>query len=109
MLRELGILLRSNTRGADIACRYDGEKFLLILPDAPLEVTKQRAEEFRKEIRKLRITHQDELLSITTSLGVAALPDHGPDAWDAVNAAETALNQAKARGHDQVMVASFKK
>jgi diguanylate cyclase (GGDEF)-like protein len=106
VLCALGGLLRSSMRGNDIACRYDGEKFLLILPNAPFHVTKQRAEEFKEKIRALRITYQDEILSITASWGVATLPNHGPDAWDAVKTAEIALNQAKTSGYDQMMIAS---
>jgi diguanylate cyclase (GGDEF)-like protein len=48
VLRELGNLLRSSIRGEDIACRYGGEEFLLILPDASLDSVMERAEEIRK-------------------------------------------------------------
>ena len=43
VLRELGALLQSHIRGGDIACRYGGEEFTLILPETPLEVVSQRA------------------------------------------------------------------
>src|SRR3989449_1743351 len=39
LLRELGEFLRSRTRGEDIACRYGGEEFVVILPEASMEVT----------------------------------------------------------------------
>jgi diguanylate cyclase (GGDEF)-like protein len=107
VLRELGTLLRNNTREEDIACHYREEEFLLILPNAPLEIARQRAENLRRRVKELQIAYQDKFLTITVSLGVAALPNQGPDAKDAVNAAATAVYQAKASGHDQVVVASY--
>jgi diguanylate cyclase (GGDEF)-like protein len=55
----------------------------------------------------LRIEYQEQTLTITVSMGVAAFPDHGPGIKDVVNAADTALYQAKAGGRDQVVVASL--
>ncbi len=106
VLQELGALLRSNLRGGDIACRYGGEEFLLILPDATLEATQKRAEELLSRIRELQITYQDMTFHITISAGVAALLNHGLDVQNTVNAADTALYQAKQTGRNQVVVAS---
>jgi diguanylate cyclase (GGDEF)-like protein/PAS domain S-box-containing protein len=106
VLRELGNLLRASIRGEDIACRYGGEEFLLILPDASLESLKQRAEDIREKVKNLRIAYQNKILSITVSLGVAVLPDHGPSVDDALKAADKALYQAKADGRNRVAVAS---
>lgn len=106
VLRELGTLLRSHTRGEDIACRYSDEEFLLILPGASLEITRQRAEELQRKAKELQIAYQARNLNITMSLGVAALPNHGPDAENAVNKASEALCQARSRGQDRVVVVS---
>ncbi len=106
VLRELGNLLRTNVRGEDIACRYGGEEFLLILPDASLESVKQRAEEIRVKVKELRIAYQSEELSITISVGVAILPNHGSNVDDALKAADAALYKAKAEGRNRVMIAS---
>jgi diguanylate cyclase (GGDEF)-like protein len=108
VLRELGVLLRSHTRADDIACRYGGEEFLLIMPEAPLKVVTYRAKELHAKVKDLlRIEYQEQTLTITVSMGVAAFPDHGPGIKDVVNAADTALYQAKAGGRDQVVVASL--
>jgi len=107
VLQELGALLRRHTRGEDIACRYGGEEFLLILPEAPLGIVRQRAEELRIIVRDfLRIAYQGNTLTITVSMGIAAFPNHGRTVRDVVHAADAALYQAKARGRDQVVVAS---
>jgi diguanylate cyclase (GGDEF)-like protein len=105
ILRELAALVRQSIRGEDIACRYGGEEFLLILPDASLEIAAKRAEELRLRGSDLQVVCQSKILTITISLGVAAFPIHGPDIKDTVKAADTALYQAKKEGRNQVVVA----
>ncbi len=51
LLEALGALLKANVRGEDIACRYGGEEFLLILPEAPLGVTQARANRLREAVK----------------------------------------------------------
>ncbi|MCP4403618.1 MAG: diguanylate cyclase [bacterium] len=104
VLQEMGTLLRRHIRAEDIACRYGGEEFLLILPEATIDGTKQRAEELRIMVKQLHIPYHEELLEITISLGVASLPEHGLDARDILHAADTALYQAKAQGRNRVVV-----
>jgi len=107
VLRELGTLFRRHTRAEDVACRYGGEEFLLIMPEVSLKIARQRAEELRILVEELlQIQWQEQTLNITISIGVAALPDHGYNMKEVVNAADSALYQAKARGRNQVVVAS---
>jgi diguanylate cyclase (GGDEF)-like protein len=106
VLQELGALLRRHIRGEDIACRYGGEEFLLILPEASLQDTRQRAEELRIIVKELQVRYHGKILTITVSVGVAALPNHGFNAKDVINAADKALYQAKAEGRDRVAAAS---
>jgi diguanylate cyclase (GGDEF)-like protein len=76
------------------------------MPEAFLETVKQRAEELRVMVKeRLRIQWQKKTLSITISVGVAGFPNHGIHVKDVVNAADTALYEAKKRGRDQVVVA----
>ncbi len=103
VLRELGVLLQSGIRGEDIACRYGGEEFLLILPDSTIEATQRRAEEIRQRAQALRITYHQKMLNVTISLGVATLPEYGEDVATVVNAADSALYRAKEGGRNQVM------
>lgn len=105
MLQELGALLQRNIRGEDIACRYGGEEFLLILPDSSLENTGHRAEEVRRKAEKLQIVYQDKNLNVTISVGVATLPHHGSEVKDVVNIADSCLYQAKKGGRNQVVIA----
>jgi diguanylate cyclase (GGDEF)-like protein len=104
LLRALGEFLQANFRGEDIVCRYGGEEFVLILPEASLEVTSRRAEVLRERVKVLHVPYRGALLGgITLSLGVAAFPQHG-DSVDAVlRAADSALYKAKTAGRDRVV------
>ena len=104
VLQMLAKLLQEHIRGGDIACRYGGEEFLLILPDASLRASEQRAQELLEKVRELRVAHQETHFSITISLGVATFPEHGAEIQELVNAADMALYQAKKQGRDQVAV-----
>jgi diguanylate cyclase (GGDEF)-like protein/PAS domain S-box-containing protein len=104
LLREIGALLQRHTRGDDIACRYGGEEFTVILPEAPLEVTRQRAERIRLEAKNLVIPSDPGRVT-SLSCGVSAFPDHGSNAMALLRAADRALYRAKEAGRDRVMVA----
>jgi diguanylate cyclase (GGDEF)-like protein len=107
VLQALGALLQRNSRSCDIACRYGGEEFLLILPDTSLAAAAQRADEFLKQIRRLRLTHQNSSFQITASIGVAVFPEHAREQETLIRAADEALYRAKERGRDQVQSAIF--
>ncbi|HEY9809338.1 MAG TPA: diguanylate cyclase [Halomicronema sp.] len=107
VLQELGIFLKKYIRGSDIPCRYGGEELTLILPDAPLEVARQRAEHLREGVKHLNVKQRGQFLgSITLSLGVACFPEHGETASAVLGAADAALYQAKKEGRDKVVVYS---
>lgn len=107
LLRELGALLNRSTRGADIACRYGGEEFLVVLPGATLETAARRAESLRQEVKSLVIDHLGiPLENCTISLGVAAFPRDGLTREALLKAADTALYRAKNEGRDRVVLAS---
>jgi len=107
LLREVGTVLQRSIRGEDIACRYGGEEFTLILPEVSLLDAAQRAEHIRDAFRGLSIQHRRQQLgTVTVSLGVAIYPDHGPTGDAVIRAADAALYQAKALGRDRVAVNS---
>lgn len=106
LLQALGRVLQSSVRAEDIACRYGGEEFVLILPDATLQDTFRRAEQVRLRIRELTIQHRGQRVPpITVSAGVAAAPDHGETVDALISAADFALYRAKAEGRDCVAMA----
>ncbi|HSJ88193.1 MAG TPA: GGDEF domain-containing protein, partial [Anaerolineales bacterium] len=105
-LRELGNLLLRQVRGEDIACRYGGDEFLLILPDATRAVTRERAERICELARQLHLHFEGQsLAALTLSLGVAAFPEHGATSTAVLRAVDAALYRAKHEGRSQVVVA----
>jgi diguanylate cyclase (GGDEF)-like protein/PAS domain S-box-containing protein len=106
LLQAFGELVRARVRVEDIACRYGGEEFTLILPEASLEVTRDRAQQILEILRELHVSHRGESLgAVTMSAGVAAYPDHARTGEGLIRAADTALYIAKAAGRDRIAVA----
>jgi len=106
VLSALGRLLLSQVRKEDVACRYGGEEFTVILPETSLETGRGRAEELRQSVHDLKVEHLGQNLgSITISLGVAVYPQNGVEPEALLRAADEALYKAKHAGRDQVVIA----
>lgn len=106
VLKEIAQVLQAKSRKMDIACRYGGEEFLLILPNCPMDIAIQRAEQLRQSARELSLTHEGQRLGqVTLSLGVACFPDHANTGESLVRAADSLLYKAKKAGRDRVMSA----
>jgi diguanylate cyclase (GGDEF)-like protein/PAS domain S-box-containing protein len=106
LLSALGSLVTSQIREEDIACRYGGEEFLLIMSGASVEVTLERAEILLQAVREMHL-HYRNLNPITVSLGVAVYPDHGDTSLQLIRAADAALYQAKQEGRDRILIAEY--
>jgi diguanylate cyclase (GGDEF)-like protein len=106
VLRETASFLVRSIRAEDFVCRYGGEEFVVILPTADLRAAEARAQRIRAKLRDLVILHNGRSLGlITASIGVAALPGHGTNEKDLLQAADAALYRAKREGRDRVAVA----
>ena len=106
LLRQLGDTLKKHIRAGDIACRYGGEEFILILPEANREAAHHRAEHLREEVKRIRLHHEDHVIvGVTMSFGVAVFPLDGKTGERVLIAADEALYQAKHEGRDRVIVA----
>jgi diguanylate cyclase len=106
VLRSFSVILRDETRGDDIACRYGGEEFTVIMPGATLATATERAEALRASVAKLRVKHDGKVLpKITISGGVAVFPDHGATLQAVLNRADAALILAKREGRARIKVA----
>jgi diguanylate cyclase (GGDEF)-like protein/PAS domain S-box-containing protein len=106
LLCEVGKFLQDHLRAEDVACRYGGEEFLLIMPGATLESTLQRAEHLRQEVKGLQAEYKGQAIGdITLSLGIAIYPEHGSTQKTILRAADDALYRAKQGGRDRVMLA----
>ncbi len=104
VLVALGAMLREDTRAEDIACRYGGEEFLILLPHMSLEAARDRAEAWRLRFAALVVHHGELALQTTISLGVTAYPNHGHTSEELTQSADLALYLAKHDGRNRVTV-----
>ena len=105
VLRALGAFFKKHVRGSDIACRYGGEEFMLILSPSTAEGALRRAEKIREDAKLMSVNHANQDLgAITLSLGVAIFPDHAAEPAALIKAGDVALYQAKCSGRNRVVM-----
>ena len=103
MLHGMGRFLDKNMRKGDVACRFGGEEFLLIMPGAlPLDALK-RIEQLRISFEAMRVKHGESLLNATFSAGIAAFPYNGDSMEMVIKNADDALFAAKQAGRNRVV------
>jgi diguanylate cyclase (GGDEF)-like protein len=107
VLRSVAQALQENTREGDIACRFGGEEFIVVLPDTDRQGAATRAGRILAVARDLRVTHNGKTLgSITASIGLAMYPQNGETIKAIVQSADKALYEAKGAGRDRLVVAA---
>ncbi|HWU63699.1 MAG TPA: PleD family two-component system response regulator [Ensifer sp.] len=108
VLKELAARIRSTVRGADLACRYGGEEFVVVMPDTPVEMATTIAERLRGAIEDkpfhLKAASLD--LKVTASLGIAAISQSVQSPAQLMKAADQALYEAKNAGRNRVVAAA---
>lgn len=103
VLRELAQVLQGSIRHCDILARYGGEEFAIIMPDCAREVCANAAERLRSVVEKHEIPGQEEVLRVTISMGVSALPDERIETpAELISVADQALYRAKEKGRNRV-------
>src|SRR5262249_34719384 len=98
-------LLTSRLRSGDVACRYGGEEFVVLIPGADVDAARQRAEDWRVAFEVARTRAGGRELSATVSLGVASFPAHGADREAVLRAADRALYRSKSEGRNRTTAA----
>jgi len=105
VLRLVGQCLRSNVKGKDLAARFGGEEFVVILPDTPLEHAVAVANDIRKTVETKKIVQRStgkDMGTVTLSLGVAQYVP-GEQIADLLNRADASLYAAKRGGRNRVV------
>ena len=108
VLREFAARIRSTVRGADLACRYGGEEFVVVMPDTPMELAASVAERLRSivEDKPFYVRSIDRELSITASLGIATSSGAFGAPDEILKHADKALYEAKHAGRNRVVAAA---
>jgi diguanylate cyclase (GGDEF)-like protein len=103
ILRAVSALLQARTRAEDVLCRYGGDEFSIVMPEASLEDAMKRAEELREGVRQISIEMNGRIVDgISISLGAAVFPEHGATLDMLVREADSALYAAKTSGRNRV-------
>ncbi|MFS2178427.1 PleD family two-component system response regulator [Rhizobium pisi] len=108
VLREFANRVRSTIRGADLACRYGGEEFVVVMPDTPPEVAAAVAERLRAAVEStsFALKHSGQVLSVTASFGIASRIASVLTPDQLMKQADLALYEAKNTGRNRVVAAA---
>ncbi|MBB4289452.1 two-component system cell cycle response regulator [Rhizobium leguminosarum] len=108
VLREFANRVRSTIRGADLACRYGGEEFVVVMPDTSPEIAATVAERLRAAIESapFMLKHAGEALNVTASFGIASRIAAVLTPDQLMKQADLALYEAKNTGRNRVVAAA---
>jgi two-component system cell cycle response regulator len=108
VLKEFATRISANVRGIDLACRYGGEEFVVVMPDTDMGLAFSIAERLRKSIETtpVVISRAPGRLNITISIGIASTQGAGDTADALLHRADQALYSAKRNGRNRVVTAA---
>ncbi len=103
VIKKLSDILQSSIREADLAIRFGGEEFLILLHEADANGAVMVAQKIRKSFADVSFEVENEVMKKTLSIGVALYPDDADSIWKVIKFADTALYKAKHNGRNQVV------
>jgi two-component system cell cycle response regulator len=105
VLREFSLRIRKAIRNIDLACRYGGEEFVIVMPETDMAVATMVAERIRRRIatEPFAIQQGTRNLEVTISIGIAAISAPGDTAAAILKRADQALYRAKRDGRNRVV------
>ncbi len=104
VLKALATLLLTNVRASDVACRYGGEEFLLLLPNMNCHDALLRAEHWRAAFEATRVMYEGVSIRATLSIGIACYPQDGASVEELTRGADLALYKAKEQGRNRAVL-----
>jgi two-component system cell cycle response regulator len=108
VLREFAARVSANVRGIDLACRYGGEEFVVVMPDTDREFAYSIAERLRHtmELMPIPISRAPNKITITVSIGIASSTGGEDNSDKLLHRADQALYCAKREGRNRVIAAA---
>ncbi|MET0876957.1 MAG: diguanylate cyclase, partial [Tardiphaga sp.] len=108
VLREFAVRIRKSIRGIDLACRYGGEEFVIVMPETDQHVASMVAERLRRSIagEPFSIDKGNRRIDVTISIGLSTLEKKGERIADVLKRADVALYRAKHDGRNRVVAAA---
>lgn len=105
VLREFAVRVRKSIRGIDLACRYGGEEFVIVMPETDMAVATIVAERLRRRIasESFPISKGTRAIDVTISIGIATLDTADDNAASILKRADQALYRAKRDGRNRVV------
>ena len=103
LIQAVADVLRGDTRATDLAARFAGDEFVLILPETDLAGALRVAEKVRVDIARIALPHDGALVRTSASIGLVTYPDDGRASAELVRRADLAMYEAKRRGKDQIV------
>ncbi len=103
LLRAVAETLRGDIRITDIAARYGGDEFVLLLPETDLNGAMLVADKVRVDIGRLALPNDGLVIRTSASIGLVTFPDDGRTSTELMRRADLAMYEAKRRGRDQVV------
>jgi two-component system, cell cycle response regulator len=105
VLRDFALRIKRSIRGIDLACRYGGEEFVIVMPETDMAVAAMVAERLRRRIASepFAIAQGTRTIPVTISIGIAALRGKDDNAASLLKRADQALYRAKRDGRNRVV------
>lgn len=103
VIKEVARVLLNHCRSIDIPCRYGGEEFAVMLPETGRDEAMAFADRIRRIVAELRLEHEDSVICISVSGGLASLPDvEAKDPRELIEIADLALYHSKNNGRNRI-------
>ena len=104
VLKELGSILKINTRASDIAARWGGDEFVLLTSDTDSKGARRIGERIRSQVERRRPMISGKETSISISVGIASYPENASGVTELLKRSDEAMYNAKGLGKNQVCV-----